>query len=62
MLESLFNKAADPQVFSFEIGKVFLLTASFAEHLQWLLLWFLQPNNAMFSVITITLGYNQKLS
>ena len=40
----------------------FLWTASFTENLQWLLLWFLLQNNAIFSVITITLGYNQKLS
>ena len=37
-------------------------THSFTEHLQWLLLWFLQQNNSIFSVITINLGYNQKLS
>ena len=47
---------------SFEIGKLCLWTASFTEHLQWLLVWFLQQNNIIFSVITITLGYNQKLS
>ena len=40
----------------------FSWTASFTEHLQWLLLWFLQQSNVIFSVITITLGYNQKLS
>ena len=40
----------------------FLRTRSFTEHLQWLHLWFLQQNNLTFSVITITLGYNQKLS
>ena len=40
----------------------FLRTHSFTEHLQWLLLWFLQQNNSIFSVITINLGYNQKLS
>ena len=50
------------QGFSFEIGEVFLWRASFSEHLQWLLLWFLQQSNVIFSVITITLGYNQKLS
>ena len=49
-------------MFSFEIGEVFLWTAFFTEHLQWLLLWFLQQNNVIFSVITTTLGYNQKLS
>ena len=49
---SLFNKVA---------GEV-LRTSSLTEHLQWLLLWFLQQNNLIFSVITITLGYNQKLS
>ena len=40
----------------------FLRTRSFKEHLQWLLLWFLQQNNLIFSVITITWGYNHKLS
>ena len=52
VLESLFNKVA---------GEV-LRTCSFTEHIQWLLLWFLQQNNSIFSVITINLGYNQKLS
>ena len=52
VLESHFNKVA---------GEV-LRTSSLTEHLQWLLLWFLQQNNLIFSVITITLGYNQKLS
>ena len=33
-----------------------------SQHLQWLLLWFLQQNSTIFSVITITLGYNQNLS
>ena len=51
-LESLFNKVED---------KV-LRTPSFTEHLQWLLLWFLQQNNFIFSVLTISLGYKQKLS
>ena len=46
-------------MFSFEIGEVFLWTASFTENLQ--LPWFLQENNVIVSVITITLGYNQKL-
>ena len=40
----------------------FLRTRSFTEHPQWLLLWFLLQNNLTFSVITITLSYNQKLS
>ena len=40
----------------------FLRTTSFTEHLQWFLLWFLQQNNVIFSVITVTLGHNQKLS
>ena len=40
----------------------FWWTDSFTKHLQWLLLWFLQENNAIFIVITIILGYNQKLS
>ena len=47
VLESLFNKVA---------GEV-LRTSSLTEHLQWLLLWFLQQNNLIFSVITTTLGY-----
>ena len=33
-----------------------------AQNLQWLLLWFLQQNKLIFSVITITLGYDLKLS
>ena len=37
----------------------FFWRASFAEHLQWL--WFLQQNNVIFSVISLTWGYNQKL-
>ena len=73
VLESLFNKVSDSQASSF-IKKIlqqrsfsvklakFLRTPYFTEHLQWLLLWFLQQNNLLFSVITITLGYNQKLS
>ena len=40
----------------------FLRTRSFTEQLQWLLLWLLQQNNLIFSVITITLGYNQIFS
>ena len=40
----------------------FLRTYSFTEHLQSLLRQFLQQNNSIFSVITINLGYNQKLS
>ena len=40
----------------------FLRIPSFTEHLRWLLLWFLKQNKLIFSVITITLGYNQKLS
>ena len=40
----------------------FLRIPSLTEHLQWLLLWFLKQNNLIFSVITITLGYNQNLS
>ena len=52
VLESLFNKVA---------GKVFK-NIFFYSHLQRLLLWILQQNNLKFSVITITLGYNQKLS
>ena len=48
-------------MFSFESGEVFLWTAPFTEPLQWLPLWLLQPKNVIFSIITITLGYNQKL-
>ena len=43
----------------------FLKTRSFTEHLRWLLLWFLQQNNLIFSVISITIfgvNYIQKLS
>ena len=40
----------------------FLKTPSFTEHFQWLLLWFLQQSNLIFSVTTKTLGYNQKLT
>ena len=36
---------------------VSLKTCSFTEHLQWLLLWFLQQNNLIFNVITIILGH-----
>ena len=35
----------------------FIKIRSFTEYLQWLFLWFLQQNNLIFSVITITLGY-----
>ena len=49
-------------LFSIKLQAKFLRTPSFTKHLQWLLLWFLQQNNLIFSVITITLGYNQKLS
>ena len=52
MLKSLFNKVA---------GEVFK-NAFFTERLQRLLLSFLQQNNLIFSVITMTLGYNQNLS
>ena len=48
-------------MFSFESGEVFLWTTPFTEPLQWLPLWLLQPKNVIFSIITITLGYNQKL-
>ena len=50
------------QMFSFEIGEVFLWTVSFTEHLQWLLLWSFQKNNVIFGVIMTTLGYNQKFT
>ena len=62
---SLFLKtlqALRPQMFSFEIGEVFLWTVSFTEHLQWLLLWSFQKNNVIFGVIMTTLGYNQKFT
>ena len=36
---------------------VSLKTCSITEHLQWLLLWFLQQNNLIFNVITIILGH-----
>ena len=48
-------------LFLIKLQEKFLRTTSFTEHLQWLLLWFLQQNNLIFSVITITLDYNQKL-
>ena len=48
-------------LFLIKLQAKFLRTPSFKEHLQWLLLWFLQQNNLIFSVITITFGYNQKL-
>ena len=38
------------------------LRTPFIKQLQWLLLWFLQQSNLIFSVMTITFGYNQKLS
>ena len=47
-------------LFLIKLQVKFLRTPSFKEHLQWLLLWFLQQNNLIFSVITITIGYNQK--
>ena len=49
-------------LFLIKLQAKFLRTCSFTEHLQWLLLWFLQQNKLIFSFITITLGYNQKLS
>ena len=49
-------------LFLIKLQATLLKIRSFTEHLQWLLLWFLQQNNLIFSVITITLGYNQKLS
>ena len=48
-------------LFSIKLQAKILRTPSFTEHLQWLLLWLLQHNNLLFSVKTITLGYNQKL-
>ena len=49
-------------LFLIKLQAKLLRTRSFTEHLQWLLLWFLQQNYLIFSVITITLGYQQKLS
>ena len=49
-------------LFLIKLQAKFLRTRSFTEHLQWLLLWFLQQNYLIFSVITITLRYKQKLS
>ena len=49
-------------LFLIKLQAKLLRTRSFAEHLQWLLMWFLQQNYLIFSVITITLGYKQKLS
>ena len=49
-------------LFLIKLQAEFLRTPSFKEYFQWLLLWFLQQSNLIFSVITITLGYNQKLS
>ena len=48
-------------IFLIKLREKFLRATSFTEHLQWLLLWFLQQNNLIFSVITITLDHNQKL-
>ena len=49
-------------LFLIKLQAKFLRTRSFTEHLQWLLLWLLPQNNLIFTLITITLGYNQKLS
>ena len=49
-------------LFLIKLKAKFLRTRSFTEHLQWLLLWLLPQNNLIFTLITITLGYNQKLS
>ena len=73
MLVSLFNKVVDLKVCSFikkrlqykcfpvKLAKI-LRTPSFTEHFKWFLLWFLQQNNLIVSVITINVDYNQKLS
>ena len=55
-----FHKEAHPCWSLFWIK--FLATSSFTENLQWVDLWFLHQNNLIFSVITITLGYNQNFS
>ena len=57
-----FRKHLCWSLFLIKLQAKFLRTCSFTEHLQWLLLWFLQQNKLIFSFITITLGYNQKLS
>ena len=44
-------------LFLIKLQAKLLKTCSFTEHLQWLLLWFLQQNGLIFSVIKITLGY-----
>ena len=49
-------------LFLIKLPAKFLRTPYFTEHLQRLPLWILQQNNLIFSVIIITLGYNQKLS
>ena len=43
----------------FPVKLATFIRTSFTEHLQRLLLWFLQKNNVTFSVILITLTYNQ---
>ena len=48
-------------IFLIKLQAKFLRTPSFTEQLQWLLLWFLHQKNLIFNVITIILGYNQKL-
>ena len=48
-------------LFLIKLQATFFRTLSFTEHLQQLLLWFLQQNNLIFSIIMITLGHNQKL-
>ena len=49
-------------LFLIKLQVKFLRTASLTEHLQCLFLWFMQQNNLIFSVTTMTLCYNQKLS
>ena len=70
MLESLSKKGGDPKVCSIikkrlqcrcfpeEFAK-FFRTPSFTEHLQWLLLFFSQQNNLIFSVIMINVRYTK---
>ena len=58
---SFTKKHLHRSLFLIKFQAKFLRIPSFKKHLQCLLLWFLQQNNLIFSVITITLGYKQKL-
>ena len=59
---SLTGKHLCWSLFLIKLQAKFLQPPSFTEHLQRLLLWFSQQSNLIFSAITITLNYNQKLS